>query len=491
MSNTPEDLELAGGERASSSRNTLRLCLNLACSAGGRGCPSPRRGVGRRRDRPPLGTWRRPGRRATSPERGGVEGLRVLEHRLAGHHRPGRVGTLQADAVDPPGEAHEEQPPEQAREHDEEGQAGPHVRGHDQVDAAAEDSSHSSSRRQTADLGFPGNRQDGHHRLRTYSTMAWICSSVSRLPNPGMQPEHLAIATVQLAFLGARLDEGDHVGLGGEMVVRRTAGQVPPVGPVHSWSCRGRHGHDAARPTAAAARLPLGVVRRVGGRVVHRAVCRSADGHDALHAHHLASANDARWPWASCSSPWGGAVGVVPAWLRWPAVLVYGLGLGCVLPVTNILVAALAPARAGQRAEPGQRVVGRRRHGVAAGRRHARRCPSAAPRRSCMASVACGRRLDGAPRPIAPLPTARRRPDLAPRRATATGHSPASLRRAASAVRRVRNRHQRMGGCLCHGGWPPVRAHGRTRRRRSGRRRQPDACWRRWCCAGPARRACS
>ena len=40
-----------------------------------------------------------------------------------------------------------------------------------------------------------------------------------------------------------------------------------------------------------------------------------------------------------------GAVGVVPASLRWPAVLTYGLGLGCVLPVTNILVAALAPAR--------------------------------------------------------------------------------------------------------------------------------------------------
>ena len=40
------------------------------------------------------------------------------------------------------------------------------------------------------------------------------------------------------------------------------------------------------------------------------------------------------------------AVGVVPAWLRWPAVLIYGLGLGCVLPVTNILVAALAPTRA-------------------------------------------------------------------------------------------------------------------------------------------------
>ena len=41
-----------------------------------------------------------------------------------------------------------------------------------------------------------------------------------------------------------------------------------------------------------------------------------------------------------------GAVGVVPASLSWPAVLVYGLGLGCVLPVTNVLVAALAPTRA-------------------------------------------------------------------------------------------------------------------------------------------------
>jgi FHS family glucose/mannose:H+ symporter-like MFS transporter len=41
-----------------------------------------------------------------------------------------------------------------------------------------------------------------------------------------------------------------------------------------------------------------------------------------------------------------GAVGVAPGWLRWPAVLVYGLGLGCVLPVTNIVAAALAPGRA-------------------------------------------------------------------------------------------------------------------------------------------------
>jgi len=41
-----------------------------------------------------------------------------------------------------------------------------------------------------------------------------------------------------------------------------------------------------------------------------------------------------------------GAVGVVPGSLSWPAVLVYGLGLGCVLPVTNVLVAALAPTRA-------------------------------------------------------------------------------------------------------------------------------------------------
>jgi MFS transporter, FHS family, glucose/mannose:H+ symporter len=40
------------------------------------------------------------------------------------------------------------------------------------------------------------------------------------------------------------------------------------------------------------------------------------------------------------------AVGVVPGSLGWLAVLTYGLGLGCVLPVTNILVAALAPARA-------------------------------------------------------------------------------------------------------------------------------------------------
>ena len=40
------------------------------------------------------------------------------------------------------------------------------------------------------------------------------------------------------------------------------------------------------------------------------------------------------------------AVGVVPSSLRWPAIVTYGLGLGCVLPVTNILIAALAPTRA-------------------------------------------------------------------------------------------------------------------------------------------------
>jgi FHS family glucose/mannose:H+ symporter-like MFS transporter len=41
-----------------------------------------------------------------------------------------------------------------------------------------------------------------------------------------------------------------------------------------------------------------------------------------------------------------GAVGVVPASLRALVVLTYGLGLGCVLPVTNNLIAALSPARA-------------------------------------------------------------------------------------------------------------------------------------------------
>ncbi len=41
-----------------------------------------------------------------------------------------------------------------------------------------------------------------------------------------------------------------------------------------------------------------------------------------------------------------GAVGVVPASLRGLAVLTYGLGLGCVLPITNNMIAALSPARA-------------------------------------------------------------------------------------------------------------------------------------------------
>ncbi len=83
------------------------------------------------------------------------------------------------------------------------------------------------------------------------------------------------------------------------------------------------------------------------------------------------------------------AVGVVPAWLRWPAVLTYGLGLGCVLPVTNILVAALAPTRAGQCAESGQRVVGRRGDDLAADRRCAGRRPSS------WRDVAAGGGVDG------------------------------------------------------------------------------------------------
>jgi fucose permease len=40
-----------------------------------------------------------------------------------------------------------------------------------------------------------------------------------------------------------------------------------------------------------------------------------------------------------------GGLGVVPAALSWPATLVYGLGLGCVLPVTNNVAAAMSPGR--------------------------------------------------------------------------------------------------------------------------------------------------
>lgn len=40
------------------------------------------------------------------------------------------------------------------------------------------------------------------------------------------------------------------------------------------------------------------------------------------------------------------AVGLVPGSLGWTTAVIWGLGLGCVLPLTNVLVAALAPARA-------------------------------------------------------------------------------------------------------------------------------------------------
>jgi MFS transporter, FHS family, glucose/mannose:H+ symporter len=41
-----------------------------------------------------------------------------------------------------------------------------------------------------------------------------------------------------------------------------------------------------------------------------------------------------------------GAIGLVPGSLGWATAVAWGLGLGCVLPLTNVLVAALAPARA-------------------------------------------------------------------------------------------------------------------------------------------------
>lgn len=40
------------------------------------------------------------------------------------------------------------------------------------------------------------------------------------------------------------------------------------------------------------------------------------------------------------------AIGLVPGSLGWTTAVTWGLGLGCVLPLTNVLVAALAPARA-------------------------------------------------------------------------------------------------------------------------------------------------
>src|SRR5437763_256452 len=74
-------------------------------------------------------------------------------------------------------------------ERHEEPESGTQVGAEDQVRAAAEDGEGDERDENATDLRLPADRQKcNHHRLRTYSTICLTCSSVSRLPKPGIRP---------------------------------------------------------------------------------------------------------------------------------------------------------------------------------------------------------------------------------------------------------------------------------------------------------------
>ncbi len=158
---------------------------------------------------PAVDSLRLGGLQEAVPTDGGVRGQR---RRLVddGYRLPRGVLALQADAVDPPHRAQQGQPAEQARQCDEEAEAGAEVGGQQQVDAAAQ---HADGDQHDDDAAYerrPGDRQGEHlrhQRLRSYWTMAVIWASVSSWPNAGHAARALTLLAVLLAVLRTGLDE--------------------------------------------------------------------------------------------------------------------------------------------------------------------------------------------------------------------------------------------------------------------------------------------
>ena len=132
---------------------------------------------------------------------------------------------------DPPRSAHEEQPPGERGEARRGSRGGRRGWCQDQVDAAAEHGHRDDRDEDAAELGLPADRQQcRHHRLRTYSTMALICSSVSRLPKPGMRPVPWPLRAVALAELGADLMKSIMSSSLAKWAFVDAAGEVPAEG---------------------------------------------------------------------------------------------------------------------------------------------------------------------------------------------------------------------------------------------------------------------
>src|SRR5690606_21686623 len=103
-------------------------------------------------------------------------------------------------------------------------------------------------RERTPKLGLPGDGQDcetehAHQRPRTYSTMAWICSSVSIAPKPGMRPVPCEAMPYRAPWLVPVLMNS----IISDSVAKRALVD-PPVRFQPSWPCPGTPGSPQLHP---------------------------------------------------------------------------------------------------------------------------------------------------------------------------------------------------------------------------------------------------
>ena len=104
--------------------------------------------------------------------------------------------------------------PGEAGQRDEEAEAGARGWCRGQVDAAHSTATAMITMRMPRSSGCPVDARAGrghaHHRPRSYSTIALICSSVSRLPKPGIRPVPWPCWPYRLPTSEPARDEVDH-----------------------------------------------------------------------------------------------------------------------------------------------------------------------------------------------------------------------------------------------------------------------------------------
>ena len=164
----------------------------------------------------------------------------------ARHLCPRRVGAAQADAVDPPGDAHQHHPAEQRGEHDQEREARSHVGRHDEVDAAAQHDHRHDDGEQAADLRSP-SRSPTTTCLSQAPYVFDDCFDLlvgEQVPKPGMRPLPWPLRPYSLPSSEPVLMNAIMSASEAKWLFDRTAGEVPTEGALAG---RGRAGRSSSR----------------------------------------------------------------------------------------------------------------------------------------------------------------------------------------------------------------------------------------------------